>query len=106
MAGDQIVPAGFIDQLLAPDSNGSQAYHRQHRDDVFPSGRYKNHFWIVAPHRRQLSMIGIHGQFAWCDPDNDLLVVGLGSYPKQDGTLMVSVLKDLWEKLSQQVSKR
>jgi CubicO group peptidase (beta-lactamase class C family) len=99
-SGDRIVPSGFFAELLAADPSGTSAYHQKHRDDVFPSGRYKNHFWIVEPEQQQIAMLGIHGQFAWCDLTKDLLIVGLGSYPKQDSDLMMSVLKALWNRVS------
>ena len=100
LSGDQIVPSGFFADLLAADPSGKSAYHQKHRDEVFPSGRYKNHFWIVEPEQQQIAMIGIHGQFAWCDLTRDLLIVGFGSYPKQDSDLMMSVLKALWNRVS------
>ena len=100
LGGDQVVPSGFFSNLVAPDPNGESAYHRKHPDEVFPSGRYKNQFWIVEPELQQISMIGIHGQFAWCDLRDDLLIVGFGSYPKQDSDLMMSALKVLWEQVS------
>ena len=51
-------------------------------------------------------MNGIHGQFAWCDLGTDLLIVGIGPYPKQYSDLMLSLLKVLWEQVSAAVVQR
>jgi CubicO group peptidase (beta-lactamase class C family) len=102
LAGEQIVPQGFCEQLLVPDIRSQNAYQAGTPDPVFPTGQYRDQFWVVNPEQRQFTMLGIHGQFAWYDLQRELLVVGLGSYPQQDGVLMMTVLKTLWQTIAEQ----
>ena len=94
--GLQVLPVDFVNRVVGIDQPAGQAYHDHISASVFPQSQYRNHFWVLEPEQQQLAMIGIHGQFSWCDLKNDLLIVGVGSYPKQDGNLMMSVMKTLW----------
>ncbi len=95
--GEQVVPADFITQLVTENPQAQQAYGQDWQDTVFRNGQYRNKFWVLEPEQDRFTMLGIHGQFAWYDLKRDLMVVGMGSYPKQDGDLMMSVLKLLWD---------
>jgi CubicO group peptidase (beta-lactamase class C family) len=103
LAGEQVIPAKFVRQLTIPDSHAQAAYQGKDRDVVFPHGQYKNKFWVFEPAANQLSMIGIHGQFAWYDLNKNLMLAGLGSFPRQDGELMMRSLNTLWQGVSGQV---
>ena len=48
-------------------------------------------------------MLGIHGQFAWFDLSLNLMIVGMGSYPVQDGALMMKSLDTLWQGIVQNI---
>lgn len=102
--GEQILPVNFFESIHTPDSHAQQAYRKHWQDPVFLNGQYKNKFWVTEPDKKRFTMLGIHGQFAWCDLDAQLLIVGMGSYPKADGNLMMSVLKTLWDGIAQQLS--
>jgi hypothetical protein len=91
--------------MIAPDARALRAYQIHHSHPDFPAGQYKIQFWVLDPEMQCIAMIGIHGQFSWCDLKNDLLIVGFGSYPKQDGFLMMSTLKILWQNLADTVCK-
>ncbi len=102
LRGEQILPAGFVEQLVSPDPAAQIAYHREGTDTLHPQGQYKNQFWVFDPRARQLSMLGIHGQFAWYDLTRQLMLVGVGSFPQQDGALMMHSLNTLWQGVAQQ----
>lgn len=97
MAGDRIVPSGFFADIAQPNESLQAAYHADEQDALFPCGQYHNQFWGFDPTKRQFSMLGIHGQFAWVDLERDLVICGLGSYPQQDSKLMMQSLKALWD---------
>ncbi len=100
LAGEQILPAGFIEHLLTPDPSAQRAYHAHSRDELFVNGQYKNQFWVLDPDRKQFSMLGIHGQFAWFDINLKLMIVGMGSFPNQDGRLLMRSLNTLWQQVA------
>jgi CubicO group peptidase (beta-lactamase class C family) len=103
LSGEQILPEGFVEQLVVVNPAAQQAYKAGGRDGLFPEGQYKNQFWVLDPTREQFSMIGIHGQFAWFDLRRELMMVGVGSFPSQDGELMMRALNTLWQGVSQQL---
>jgi CubicO group peptidase (beta-lactamase class C family) len=98
--GEQILSANFTERFTPIDPQAQRAYHAQTPDDVFPQGQYKEQFWILDPAKHQFAMLGIHGQFAWYDLQRKLLLVGFGSYPAQDGPLMMTALSTLWQTIA------
>ncbi|WNC68839.1 serine hydrolase [Thalassotalea nanhaiensis] len=103
--GKQVVPVEFIEQLVVPNKAYQQAYQASHRDSIFPQGQYKNQFWVLEPQQQQFTMLGIHGQFAWFDLSRNLMIVGMGSYPVQDGDLMMKCLNTLWQTIATEVAE-
>lgn len=98
-----LLPSWFIEQTIAESNQDKLIYQAHVKDPVFTSGQYKNKFWVLEPEERRFTMLGIHGQFAWFDLEKDLMVVGMGSYPKQDGPLMMTTLKTLWHTIAEHV---
>jgi len=101
--GRQIIPANFIAELIKPDESYQKAYQAQVPDSLFPQAQYKNQFWLLNPQQQQFTMLGIHGQFAWYDLSRDLMIVGMGSYPEQDGELMMKSLNTLWQGIAKSI---
>jgi len=101
LANQRILPADFIDAIVTPNAQAQQAYQADSPDAQFSSGQYKQQFWVLEPEQRRFCMLGIHGQFAWYDLRRELMIVGLGSYPKQDGPLMMKSLQTLWEGIAE-----
>jgi len=99
----QVVPANFITDLVKVDANYQRTYQANLLDSVFPKGQYKNQFWVINPEQQQFTMLGIHGQFAWYDLSRELMIVGMGSYPVQDGELMMKSLNTLWQGITQSI---
>lgn len=95
--GIQVIPPHFINELVRPNLNDKAIYQAAVEDSIFNSGQYKNQFWIVNPEQKQFTMLGIHGQFAWYDLNRELMIIGMGSYPIQDGNLMMKSLDTLWQ---------
>lgn len=100
LAGEQVLPRGFAAGIARTDPAARQAYSAGTADAVFPRGQYRHQFWVLDPDQQQLGMLGIHGQFAWFDLARELMIVGFGSYPQQDGKLMMTGLSTLWNTLA------
>ena len=105
LSGHSLISPKFIEQISTPDPRAQSVYHARDKDNVFPDGQYRNQFWGVNPGQKQFAMLGIHGQFAWFDLNKDLMIVGFGSYPKQDGPLMMTCLKWLWQAIGDKVAE-
>lgn len=103
LAGESVLPENYVNAVVSPDTAAKEAYHAAERDPIFPKAQYRNQFWVFEPEKQQFTMLGIHGQFAWIDLTRDLMMVGLGSFPKQDGNLMMNTLKVLWEETAQKL---
>lgn len=103
LGGEQILPEDFVEQVVTVDPDAQRAFQAGERDKLFPQGQYKNQFWVLNPGQQQFSMIGIHGQFGWFDLQRELMLVGVGSFPQQDGELMMRSLNTLWLGIASQL---
>jgi CubicO group peptidase (beta-lactamase class C family) len=106
LAGDQVLPRTYVEDIVAPDDNAKRAYHAQSADRLFPNGQYKNQFWVLNTELKQMTMLGIHGQFAWFDLIREVSMVGFGSFPQQDGELMMTCLDTLWQTIASAVENQ
>jgi len=104
LSGEQVLPENFIAEVVTVNSDAQKAFHAGNRDHLFPQGQYKNQYWVLDPGQQQFSMLGIHGQFAWFDLERELMLVGVGSFPQQDGDLMMRALNTLWQGVTSQLS--
>ena len=100
LAGEQVIPASFIQRITDPDANARQLYAAAATESLFPRGQYKEQYWVTDPGAQQFTMLGIHGQFAWLDLERQQLIAGFGSFPVQDGKLMMATLRTLWHTIS------
>lgn len=103
LAGQRILPEGFTKAIVTPDAQAQGAYQADTPDPQFKQGQYKQQFWVLEPEQQRFCMLGIHGQFAWYDLRRELMIVGLGSYPKQDGPLMMKTLQTLWDGIAEAI---
>lgn len=100
LSSEQLLPNAFIQDLIKPDDVYKQAYQALTPDRLFTNAQYKNQFWVLNPEQQQFAMLGIHGQFAWFDLSKELMIVGMGSYPVQDGELLMLSLNELWQTIA------
>ena len=103
LSGEQVLPKDMFSSIIQPEAKYQQTYQALDKDELFPSGQYKNQFWVLQPELQRLTMLGIHGQFAWFDLKHDITMVGVGSYPKQDGPLMMQSLQTLWSTVAEKI---
>jgi CubicO group peptidase (beta-lactamase class C family) len=100
LAGAMVVPASFIADVCAPNSATRAAFVAGSAAARFPDGHYRNQFWVIAPARRQFTMLGIHGQFAWFDLPRELMIVGYGSFPVASSPLLGAARTQLCERIA------
>ena len=95
LAGEQVIPARWVDDTYAPSPERAAAFARGDSADAFPGAEYHNQTWVLEP-GRVVSMLGIHGQFCWIDRATRTMIVGFSSYPVQTHALLGATLAELW----------
>ena len=76
--GRQIVPADWIQDTYTSDNNMQD----EERKRAFPNGGYRNQFWLRDVDTRVMMARGVFGQLIYIDPDRELVVVILSSWPE------------------------
>ena len=104
LAGEQVAPAAFIDDITVPRAALRAAWQSGDYAAMFPEGQYRNQTYVLDVGCTQIAMLGIHGQFAFIDRDRELLVVGYGSYPTQVDAILVESLLSFWNSLREVLS--
>ena len=54
----------------------------EERKRAFPNGGYRNQFWLRDVDTRVMMARGVFGQLIYIDPERDLVVVILSSWPE------------------------
>ena len=77
--GEQIVPSGWIDDLVR---NGDrQAWVDGNFADMFADGRYRSCWYQVGDANGSFCGVGIHGQWVWTDPVLRITIAKTSSRP-------------------------
>ena len=74
----QIVPSAFI----AESRQGNHQKFLAAEVATLPNGAYRNQFWVEDVSTRVLMGLGIFGQFVYSDPDAEVTVVKLSTWPE------------------------
>jgi hypothetical protein len=96
LAGEPVVPQGFVEATIAPDEACARAFARSESGATYPGAHYRNQTWVFEP-RRRFAMLGIHGQFVYFDLPRELMIAGLGAYPVAVSPLLTACRGVLWE---------
>jgi len=103
LAGNPIIPSAFIANVYAPNVAARRAFEASGAAERFPRGHYHNQFWVIDPDMGQFTMLGIHGQFAWFDLSQALMIIGYGSFPVATSPLQTSAQQQLWRRIGEAV---
>lgn len=76
--GRQIVPQEWIRDTYTSDANMQD----EERQRIFPNGGYRNQFWLRDVDTRVMMARGVFGQLIYVDPDRELVVVILSTWPE------------------------
>ena len=74
----QIVPAEWIADIHNADASLFKAPYME----AAPNGAYRNQFWIEDTKKKTFMARGVFGQLIYIDPDHDMVVVKLSSWPE------------------------
>jgi CubicO group peptidase (beta-lactamase class C family) len=97
--GAQVVPDSWVRETYSGDPARQAAFARGEYGTEMSGAEYHNQAWVLEP-ERVVAMLGIHGQFAYLDRANDLMVVGLSSFPDQANALLTATLTQLWSQIT------
>ena len=75
--GRQVIPMAWVHDVRHGDHGRFDDQSRE----FMPNGRYRNMFWIRDRDRPVHLSLGIFGQFIYVDPEKELVVVRLSSWP-------------------------
>jgi len=96
--GKQIIDEAFFDDLVTPNQMLKDAFQEQYKF-IAPNGNYRSQFWVIDAEKRQFMMVGVYGQLAYFDYENEFAIVGFGSYPIAKDALLVQSLGTLSDAL-------
>jgi CubicO group peptidase (beta-lactamase class C family) len=80
--GQQVIPAGWIDDTIAGDASSSQCYLGSEYAE-FGFSHYRNQVWVKDSSKQQMLALGIHGQFIYMNKPADTVIVKLSTQPEQ-----------------------
>ena len=73
LAGRQVVPAAWVDEIMA--GGDREAFARHEEASILPEGSYKDSFWVARSGAEAAFMgLGIYGQMLYVNPAADLVV--------------------------------
>ncbi len=78
--GDQVVPAAFVEDILAGGDPAAAA--GGHFQAVHPGGSYRSQWWVTGDDHGVVYGAGIHGQYLWVDPQAEVVVAKFGAHPE------------------------
>ena len=98
-SGEQIIEESFFEDLVTPNTELNAAFAEQYRAMFGDGGQYRSQFWVLDPNLGKFMMVGIHGQLAYFDLENDFAMVAFGNYPISKDSLLVASFSTLIEAL-------
>ncbi len=104
--GEQVVASAFFDDLVEPNNALKYAFEKNAASAMFPGGNYRNQFWIRSADKKQVFMLGIHGQSCYIDYENDLVIVTFGAYPLAKDLIWVESIKSMWDGIAEAINER
>jgi len=86
-----VIDKSFFDDLVTPNQKLKDAFQEQYKF-MAPNGNYRSQFWVIDAEKKQFMMVGVYGQIAYFDYENDFAFVAFGSYPIAKDALLVQSL--------------
>ncbi len=104
--GEQVVPAAFFEDLVEPNNALKAAFEKSEASRLFQGGNYRNQFWIRSADKKQVFMMGIHGQSCYIDYGNRLVIVTFGAYPLAKDLILIESIKSMWDGIAEAINDR
>ncbi|WP_426434760.1 serine hydrolase domain-containing protein [Bradyrhizobium genosp. P] len=77
--GRQVVPSWWIDDIRR--NGNAEAWVRGDLTKVFPNGNYRSKWYTIDRGETPLAAVGIHGQWVYIDPANEMVITRVSSQP-------------------------
>ena len=77
--GRQVVPVWWIDDIRC--NGNAEAWSRGDLTKVFPNGNYRSKWYTIDRGQTPFAAIGIHGQWIYIDPANEIVIARVSSQP-------------------------
>lgn len=77
--GRQVVPVWWIDDIRC--NGNAEAWSRGDLTKVFPNGNYRGKWYTIDRGQTPFAAIGIHGQWIYIDPANEIVIARVSSQP-------------------------
>ena len=103
--GCQVVPAGWIEDIIAVRDNRIWRVQNQAEGPrLFKDGNYRSLWYQTGFKDQEICAIGIHGQWLWINPQKELVIVKLASHNSEVDTdtdrLMLAAFAAIAESLA------
>ncbi|MBO9449911.1 beta-lactamase family protein [Tropicibacter sp. R16_0] len=92
-AGDQVIPAAFLDALWTGNDRVRGAWSNGKEAALAPNGWYKDQIRILEiGNHKFAAFVGIHGQVLVVDPKSETVIAMNGGYPQTETQRMNSMI--------------
>ena len=99
--GKQLIPATVIDKIF---NGGDPELFAKAKFQSLPNWSYKSQWWMRHIDGRTCAVArGAHGQVLYIDPENDLVVARVGSFPKAPSTQIDHVFLPTLDEITRKV---
>ncbi|MGH2844233.1 MAG: serine hydrolase domain-containing protein [Solirubrobacteraceae bacterium] len=96
-AGEQVVPAAWLDDILSGASDSEAAFARSEHALAFPGAHYRNQWWVPAGGSTFLAL-GIHGQFLFVNRETRTVIALLSTWETSlDQERHEAIMRAFWE---------
>jgi CubicO group peptidase (beta-lactamase class C family) len=96
--GNQVIPADWIRDTTTHGSY--EAWQQGSFSHLLPKGRYRNQWYQTGNPNGAFCAIGIHGQWIYADPANEVVIVKQSSQPDPVDETLDMMLLDLYGRIS------
>jgi CubicO group peptidase (beta-lactamase class C family) len=96
--GNQVIPADWIQDTMTQGNYA--AWQQGSFSNMLPEGRYRNQWYQTGNPNGAICAIGIHGQWIYADPTNEVVIVKQSSQPDPVDETLDMMLLDLYNSIS------
>lgn len=96
--GNQVIPADWVRDTMTQGSYA--AWQKGSPTNFLPGGRYRNQWYQTGNANGAICAIGIHGQWIYADPANEVVIVKQSSQPEPVDEALDTMLLQLYGSIS------
>ena len=100
--GNGILPAWWVEDIR--NNGNSDAWQKGEFADLFPKGRYRSKWYQTGLASGAFCAIGIHGQWLWIDPQNEVVIAKVSTQPEPVNDEIDMLLINTFEEIAEAVA--